>query len=77
MSDAHVNLLFFRSKATPAGPTNSVSFRQGANVEFEGPSFVNMAGVPSSEVRVGRHQGPSMEPIITHCISRVSTPKSV
>ena len=29
-----------------AGVSNSVSFRQGTNVEFEGPSFVEGGGLP-------------------------------
>ncbi len=30
-----------RDKGFGTGPSNTVSFRQGSNVEFEGPSFVN------------------------------------
>ena len=33
-----------------AAPANTVSFRQGSNVEFEGPSFVNTGG-SGGEVR--------------------------
>ena len=33
------------------GITNSVSFRQGTNVEFEGPSFVGVAEAAAHKVR--------------------------
>ena len=34
-----LNFLFFRNKGMSL--SNSVSFRQGSNVEFAGPAFVN------------------------------------
>ena len=43
-----MSLLIFRPKFV-AGVSNSVSFRQGTNVEFEGPSFVE-GGAPAPPV---------------------------
>ena len=37
-------------KGFNTGPANTVAFRQGSNVEFEGPSFVN-TGHSGGEVR--------------------------
>ena len=39
--------LYFRPKFV-AGVSNSVSFRQGTNVEFEGPSFKDGGGLAES-----------------------------
>ena len=43
----------FSDKGFDTGPANTVSFRQGANVEFEGPTFnppteINMGSLESS-----------------------------
>lgn len=36
-----------------SGVNNTVSFRQGSNVEFEGPSFVNMSAINYKSESVG------------------------
>ena len=66
-------LQYFSDKGfNAAGPANTVSFRQGANVEFEGPSFVNTAGSGGEGWKRGHWCANSSSSTYCLCLSRSS-----